>query len=110
MVNLHHLQETFSAKTPPRSGPMTLATPYDAPRIPVKAALICGLAENAMIVYEPEAIPAPPRPAIARPTMRAVLFGATPAEVRKISIDSSMGRTYHKADYQSQTRRVPSRR
>jgi len=46
--------------------------------IPVKAALICGRAENAIIVYAPEATPAPPSPAIARPTIRAVEFGATP--------------------------------
>jgi hypothetical protein len=31
-----------------------------------------------MIVYAPEAMPAPPKPAIALPTIRAVLFGATP--------------------------------
>lgn len=31
-----------------------------------------------MIVYAPDAIPAPPIPAMARPTIKAVLFGATP--------------------------------
>ena len=31
-----------------------------------------------MIRYAPEKIPAEPKPAMARPTMRAVLLGATP--------------------------------
>ncbi len=57
---------------------MTLAMPYAAPISPVKAALCDGLAAKAMIVYAPDAIPAPPSPAMARPTINAVLFGAAP--------------------------------
>lgn len=56
---------------------MTLATPYAAPMIPVNAGLWLGLASNAMIVYAPEAMPAPPAPEIALPTMSDVLFFET---------------------------------
>jgi hypothetical protein len=58
---------------------MTLAIPYAAPMIPVKAALTEGLTATAIKMYTPDAIPAPPKPAIALPTIKAVLFGETPA-------------------------------
>lgn len=57
---------------------MTEAIPYAAPMRPVNAARLEGRAENAMMVYAPDAIPAPPSPAMARPTMSAVELGATP--------------------------------
>lgn len=41
---------------------MTLAHPYEAPRRPVNAGLCAGGTANAMIVYAPEAMPAPPMP------------------------------------------------
>lgn len=56
---------------------MTEARPKMAPIKPVKAGLLAGGTEKAMMVYDPEAIPAPPAPAIARPTMRVVLLLAT---------------------------------
>ena len=71
-------QLRLSVKTPPRRGPMTLATPKVAPISPVYAGRLAGGAEKAMMVYAPDAIPAPPRPAIARPTIRVVLLLATP--------------------------------
>ena len=41
------------------------------------AAVCSGGVLKAMIVYAPEAMPAPPAPAMARPTMRVVEFLAT---------------------------------
>lgn len=41
------------------------------------------------MVYPPEAIPAPPAPAMARPTIRAVLLGATP-QIREPSSNTAM--------------------
>ena len=46
--------------------------------IPVNIGLFFGEAEKAMMVYAPEPIPAAPNPAIARPTMSALLLGETP--------------------------------
>ncbi len=77
LIQKHHLQVKLSVKTPPRRGPMTDATPNVAPITPVKAGLFAGGAEKAMMVYAPEAIPAPPRPATALPTMRVVELFAT---------------------------------
>lgn len=79
-------------KTPPRSGPITLAIPNVAPITPVKAGRCFGGALNAMRVYlkgiisqqdqraakfntyAPDEIPAPPAPATARPTIKVVEF------------------------------------
>jgi hypothetical protein len=63
---------------------MTLAIPYAAPMIPVKAALTECLTATAIKMYTPDAIPAPPRPAIALPTINAVLFGETPVTSGKL--------------------------
>jgi hypothetical protein len=57
---------------------MTLAKPYEAPMMPVKAGRFLGGAEKAMIVYAPAPRPAAPRPAMARPVMRASALGAAP--------------------------------
>lgn len=48
-----------------------------------------GDAENPMMVYEPELMPAAPTPAKARPTMRAALLGAT-AQIRNPSSKMKM--------------------
>ena len=77
----YHRHETESVKAPPMSGPITAATPYEAPITPVNAALFCGAEEKAIIVYEPDPRPAAPTPATARPTMRAGEFGET-AQIR----------------------------
>lgn len=74
----HHRHETSWVNTPPRSGPTTEATEYVAPRRPVYAGTNKGVTLKAMIEYAPAAIPAAPTPAIALPTMKAVLLGATP--------------------------------
>lgn len=57
---------------------MTAAMPYEAPTTPVRAGRLAGLALKPMMVYAPEPMPAAPTPAMARPTMRATLVGATP--------------------------------
>ena len=46
----HHLQEASSVKTPPSSGPATLAHPKTAPMMPVKAGRRLGVAMKAMII------------------------------------------------------------
>ena len=76
--NIHHRHVTLDENAPPRSGPTTEAIPYAEPTSPVTRGLCFGLAAKAMIVYAPDPTPAPPSPAIARPTMSAVDVGATP--------------------------------
>lgn len=56
---------------------MTLAIAKLAPMTPRRAGVRAGGALSPTIMYEPEVIPAPPIPAIARPMMRAVEVGAT---------------------------------
>lgn len=58
--------------------PATLATAKVAPMAPNSAGTRSGAALMATMMYAPEAIPAPPAPAIARPTIKAVLVGAIP--------------------------------
>lgn len=62
----------------PSNGPTTEAIPYMPPMSPVNVGRLTKGTDVAMIKYAPEKIPADPRPAMARPTMRATLFGATP--------------------------------
>jgi hypothetical protein len=68
----------LSEKAPPIRGPSTAAIPYVAPVNPINAGRFCGSAINPIMVNAPDPIPAPPKPAIARPKMKAVGFGATP--------------------------------
>lgn len=56
-----------------------------APMIPVKAGLFARGTDLAMMINAPEKIPAPPIPAIARPTMRARELGLAPQIVEPIS-------------------------
>ena len=56
------------------SGPMTAATPYEAPIMPVNVGLFLGSAIKKIIVYAPDVTPAAPRPAMARPTISVVEF------------------------------------
>jgi hypothetical protein len=48
------------------------------PMIPVKTGRLFGVATNAIIVKAPLPMPADPAPEIARPTINALEFGATP--------------------------------
>lgn len=67
-------------KTPPRRGPITAEIPYEAPMIPRYAGRFSGGARKATRIKAPEATPAAPRPAMARPTISEVLFGETAEE------------------------------
>lgn len=62
----------------PSNGPTTEAMPYMPPMSPVNVGRLARGTDVAMMRYAPEKTPAEPRPAIARPMMRATLFGATP--------------------------------
>jgi hypothetical protein len=77
-MNIHQRHVTLEENAPPRRGPTTDAMPYAEPMRPVTRGRCFGLAANAMIVYAPDPTPAPPSPAIARPTMSTVEVGATP--------------------------------
>jgi hypothetical protein len=59
------------------SGPTTDETPYTPPVKPLKASLLANGTDVAIMRYEPENTPAEPKPAIARPRIRAGLFGVT---------------------------------
>ena len=63
--------------TPPSRGPMTAETPYEAPMIPRYAGRFSGGARKATSINAPDATPAAPKPAMARPIIKVVLFGAT---------------------------------
>jgi hypothetical protein len=88
----HQRQDIVEEKAPPITGPRTAAMPYDIPMKPVYMALFSGLATKAMMVYAPVPSPAAPSPAMARPKIRVVEFGATP----QIRLPSSKTRTASK--------------
>lgn len=76
--DIHHRQDTFVVKTPPIRGPATEATPKIAPRNPVHIGRFCSGTLCMIITIAPEETPADPSPAMARPRMKAVEFGAAP--------------------------------
>jgi hypothetical protein len=67
-----------TVKTPPSSGPATLAIPHIPPMAPKKVGLLWSGTMCARIIKAPENKPAAPTPAIARPTMRPILDGVAP--------------------------------
>jgi hypothetical protein len=60
------------------SGPATDAIPYILPKRAPYFALFSSGTEQAMIMKLPAKMPAEPTPAIARPMINAVEFGAAP--------------------------------
>lgn len=72
------LHDMWSVKTPPSKGPAMEANPHIAPKNPKTMGLFCNGREYAIMTSAPEKIPPTPIPAIALPTMSAVLEGATP--------------------------------
>jgi hypothetical protein len=60
---------------------MTDETPKVIPKIEVNIGRLRRGTSGMMIIMPPEKIPADPRPAIARPMMNAVEFGAAPQRV-----------------------------
>ena len=83
------------AKVGLTKGPATEAMPYIPPIIPKKIGRFSSGVVCANVTSAPVKIPALPRPATARPTMRAVEFGATP-HIRDPS--SKMKRATRKTD------------
>ena len=78
LMKKHHRHVNLSVKAPPSSGPTTEATPYVPPINPVKIGLRERGTDVAIRRYAPENTPLEPRPAMARPMIKVVLFGATP--------------------------------
>jgi hypothetical protein len=72
----HHLQVAFSVNAPPMNGPAIAATPNTADIIP----RCIGLRSSGIILLTirspPEKMPEAPKPAIARPRIKASEFGA----------------------------------
>jgi hypothetical protein len=73
-----HLQDKWSVKAPPMSGPATEAIPYIAPTIPTKIGRRTRGTVREMIITPPLKTPADPSPAIAWPTIKTFDVGATP--------------------------------
>jgi len=63
---------------PPSKGPMTEAMPKTAPMTPVYIGRLWRGTALTSITIAPENIPQEPRPAIARPAMKAFELGAEP--------------------------------
>jgi len=62
-------------------GPQTEATPNIAPNIPWNMGRLWSGIVSTMMITHPLKMPAAPRPAIARPTMKAFELGAAPQTV-----------------------------
>ena len=72
-------------KRPPRSGPNIDEAPNDKPNIEVATGRFRSGISGSVIIVPPEKTPADPRPAIARPIMKAVELGAAPHSVEPTS-------------------------
>jgi hypothetical protein len=72
-------------KAPPRSGPATDATPKTAPKKPWKSGRLWRGTLFKRIEIAPVKIPEEPKPAIARPMMRAMELGAAPQRAEPTS-------------------------
>lgn len=66
---------------PPSNGPRIAAIVYATPTKLISVGLFFGSAEKANMMVPPVEIPAPPTPAIARPTINAFELGAV-AQIR----------------------------
>jgi hypothetical protein len=82
---LHHRQDTLSVNAPPSNGPMTDEIPKTAPKSPWNIGRFASGIVCTMMTMVPENRPAEPRPAMARPTMRAFEVGAEPQIADPIS-------------------------
>lgn len=71
-----HTKDAY-VKAPPTSGPTTAASAKVADSELVMAGLRRGRAERAMMMKQPANVPAMPTPVMARPAMKASLFGAS---------------------------------
>ena len=89
LMKKHQRQETLSVKAPPKSGPATLAMPYMDPMMPVYVGRCRSGTAKEMMRIAPVNMPAAPRPAIARPIIKAVDVGAAPQTAEPTSKMSS---------------------
>lgn len=64
---------------------MTELTPNTVPKIPWNIGLFRSGTNGIMMIITPEKMPAPPRPAMARPRIKAIEFGAAPQTTDPIS-------------------------
>lgn len=72
----YHVQVASEVNTPPRRGPRTVEPMKIPIQIPISRGLVLGTAAKIMIKTEPLKVPEQPRPWMARPTIRAMEFGA----------------------------------
>lgn len=80
---------------PPNNGPTTLAIPQTAPIMPVKAGRLANGIDLPTMIRAPEKMPAPPIPAIARPTIRTTELGLAPQIADPISKISTAPEKVH---------------
>jgi len=78
IYHLHHRQDTLSVNAPPSNGPITEEIPKTAPKNPWNIGRFANGIVCTIMTTVPENRPAEPRPAMARPTMRAFDVGAEP--------------------------------
>jgi hypothetical protein len=76
-------------KSPPRMGPSAEATAYMTPVEVINTGRKRSGTECVIMIIAPDIMPAPPKPAMAHPTMRTVLAGAT-LHVRDLSSNTLM--------------------
>lgn len=72
-------------KAPPSSGPITEEIPKTAPNRPLYNGLLARGMTDTIRIIAPFIMPAVPTPAIARPMMNAIEFGAAPHSADPIS-------------------------
>lgn len=77
-LTTHHLHVTLVVKAPPNSGPITLAIAKVPATTPLKIARFDKGTDSAIMMKAPQKMPAPPRPEIARPMIKAIDVGAAP--------------------------------
>jgi hypothetical protein len=76
-------------------GAMTDETPNVMPKMEVNIGRFRRGTSGMMIIMPPEKMPADPRPAIARPTINAVEFGAAPQRADPTSKTTMEERNVH---------------
>lgn len=74
----HQRQETLETRAPPINGPSAVPKPRVPPIKPVNIGRLIGATTPGIKANVPTRIPEHPRPAIARPMMKATELGAAP--------------------------------
>jgi hypothetical protein len=76
---------TLSVKVPPKTGPSTDEIPLLTPKREVYIGRFRRGTSGSMIIMLPVKMPAEPRPAMARPRMKAIEVGAAPQSAEPTS-------------------------